>query len=236
MTKNPACATPDSTLQEVAHMMEMYDCGCIPIVENHKNNMPVGTITDRDIAIRALAADKNPTELKASDIMTTDIATITPETSVERCRDTMEERRFAVFSSSIKTADASASSLKPMSCRTKRIRSRPSNFSAIFPNRRIRSITDRLTVKIGLNKATHTIRNTAELPLKEKAIEILPIKIEATSRISRTAKTDSINRLSNKRKNSKIPQKRKIVFQSRLFDAVFNRRRRGRGIEIFSSR
>jgi len=94
MTKNPACATPDSTLQEVAHMMEMYDCGCIPVVEDHKTNKPVGTITDRDIAIRALGADKNPLEMKASDIMTTDIATVTPETTVEQCRDQMEDKQI----------------------------------------------------------------------------------------------------------------------------------------------
>ena len=94
MTKNPACCTSDSTLQEVAHMMEMYDCGCIPVVEDHKTNKPVGTITDRDIAIRSLSENKNPLEMKASDIMTTDIETVTPETSLEQCRDKMEERQI----------------------------------------------------------------------------------------------------------------------------------------------
>lgn len=94
MTKNPACCTSDSTLQEVAHMMEMYDCGCIPVVEDHKTNKPIGTITDRDIAIRTLAAGGNPADMKASDIMTTDIATVTPETTVEQCRDEMEERQI----------------------------------------------------------------------------------------------------------------------------------------------
>ncbi len=94
MTKNPACCTSDSTLQEVAHMMEMYDCGCIPVVEDHKTSRPIGTITDRDIAMRSLAENKNPLEMKASDIMTTDIATITPETTVEQCRDVMENRQI----------------------------------------------------------------------------------------------------------------------------------------------
>lgn len=94
MTKNPACCTSDSTLQEVAHMMEMYDCGCIPVVESHNNNKPIGTITDRDIAVRAFAAGSNPLEMKASDIMTSDVATITPEASVEHCRDVMENRQI----------------------------------------------------------------------------------------------------------------------------------------------
>ncbi len=94
MTKNPACCTPDSTLQEVAHMMEMYDCGCIPVVESHKNNTPVGTVTDRDIAVRGFAAGANPSEMKASDIMTTDIVTVTPDTNIEQCRDVMENRQI----------------------------------------------------------------------------------------------------------------------------------------------
>lgn len=94
MTKNPACCTSDSTLQEVAHMMEMYDCGCIPVVDNHQEKRPIGTITDRDITIRTFSANKNPLEMKASDVMTTDIATVTPETSVQDCLKTMEEKQI----------------------------------------------------------------------------------------------------------------------------------------------
>jgi len=94
MTKNPACCTPDSTLQEVAHMMEMYDCGCIPVVESHKTSKPIGTITDRDIAIRTFAAGSNPLDMKASDIMTTDIVTVTPETTVQECLHTMENKQI----------------------------------------------------------------------------------------------------------------------------------------------
>ena len=94
MTKNPSCCTSDSTLQEVAHMMEMYDCGCIPVVEDHQTKRPIGTITDRDIAIRTFSANKNPLEMKASDIMTTDIATVTPETDVAQCLKVMEEKQI----------------------------------------------------------------------------------------------------------------------------------------------
>jgi len=94
MTKNPACCTPDSTLQEVAHMMEMYDCGCIPVIESHQSKRPVGTITDRDITIRTFSEGKNPLEMKASDIMTSDIVTVTPNTSVDECLNVMENRQI----------------------------------------------------------------------------------------------------------------------------------------------
>ena len=49
MTKDPACCTPDTGLQEVAKMMVDSDCGCIPVVDGENSKMPVGMITDRDI-------------------------------------------------------------------------------------------------------------------------------------------------------------------------------------------
>lgn len=94
MTQNPACCTPDSTLQDVAKMMEQNDCGCIPVVDSLAGMKPVGTITDRDITIRTVAARHNPIDMKASDIMTKDVATVKPEMSVEECFDVMEDREI----------------------------------------------------------------------------------------------------------------------------------------------
>ena len=94
MTQNPACCTPDSTLAEVARMMRDNDCGLIPVVNNMSDMKPVGTLTDRDITIRTLADNRDPMSLKASDVMTADIATVTPETSLEECFDVMEDREI----------------------------------------------------------------------------------------------------------------------------------------------
>ena len=94
MTQNPACCTPDSTLQEVARLMRENDCGCIPVVKSFADKTPVGTITDRDITIRTLADNRNPLDLKAFDIMTADIATVTPETTLEECFDVMADREI----------------------------------------------------------------------------------------------------------------------------------------------
>jgi CBS domain-containing protein len=94
MTPNPACCTPDSSLQEVAQMMKDIDCGCIPVVDSHLGMKPVGTITDRDITIRSVATNHNPINMKASDIMTTNIATVRPNMSIEECFDVMEDREI----------------------------------------------------------------------------------------------------------------------------------------------
>jgi CBS domain-containing protein len=94
MTSDPACCTPESTLPEVAQMMETNDCGQIPVVDSLTGMKPVGTVTDRDIAIRAVASGGNPREMKASEIMTTDVATVVPEMHVNEVFALMEEREI----------------------------------------------------------------------------------------------------------------------------------------------
>jgi len=99
MTKDPACCTPDTGLQEVAKMMVDSDCGCIPVVDGENSKMPVGMITDRDITCRVVAKGQNPLDLTAEDAMTTTVVSVTPDTSIEDCCDLMEEsqiRRVAV--------------------------------------------------------------------------------------------------------------------------------------------
>jgi CBS domain-containing protein len=99
MTKDPACCTPDTGLQEVAQMMVDCDCGCVPVVDSKDSKMPVGMITDRDITVRVVAKGQNPLDMTAQDAMTTTVASITPDTSLEECANVMEEsqiRRVAV--------------------------------------------------------------------------------------------------------------------------------------------
>jgi CBS domain-containing protein len=94
MTKNPATCTPDASLNEVAQLMIEHDCGCIPVVDGKDSMKPVGTITDRDITVRAFGANKNPLELKASDVMTSDVASVRPGSSIEQCCDEMESKQI----------------------------------------------------------------------------------------------------------------------------------------------
>src|SRR5262245_6977178 len=36
MTDEPSCCTADANLRDVAQMMVDFDCGCIPVVDDHK--------------------------------------------------------------------------------------------------------------------------------------------------------------------------------------------------------
>ena len=94
MTPDPACCTPDTTLQRVAELMVENDCGEIPVIENAANMKPVGVITDRDIVCRAVAKGLNPLTLTASDCMTTPCVTVTPDTPLDECCRILEENQI----------------------------------------------------------------------------------------------------------------------------------------------
>lgn len=94
MTTNPAVATADEPLSEIARKMVEHDCGEIPIVESAGDPRPVGVVTDRDIACRAVAEGRNPLELRARDVMSQPVVTVTPETTLEECCDIMEKHQI----------------------------------------------------------------------------------------------------------------------------------------------
>jgi CBS domain-containing protein len=93
MTKDPACCMPDSKLTEVARMMTDHDCGQIPVIENQSTGKPVGVVTDRDIVIRAVAQGKNPLDMTAKDVMSSPAVTVTPDTRIEDCCQTLEDKQ-----------------------------------------------------------------------------------------------------------------------------------------------
>ena len=57
MTREVRIANPGQTIRDVARIMSEIDAGSLPVGENDRL---VGMITDRDIAIRAVAQGKGP--------------------------------------------------------------------------------------------------------------------------------------------------------------------------------
>jgi CBS domain-containing protein len=60
MTGAPSCCTPDDTARDATRAMRERDCGLIPIVESKNSRRVVGVVSDRDIALRAVAEGKSP--------------------------------------------------------------------------------------------------------------------------------------------------------------------------------
>lgn len=94
MTKDPACCTPETNLQEVARLMVEHDCGEIPVVDNLENKKPVGVITDRDICCRTVAEGKNPLEMTAQECMTMPCVTVSENDDVDACCKMLEQNQI----------------------------------------------------------------------------------------------------------------------------------------------
>ncbi|MDZ5699037.1 CBS domain-containing protein [Chelativorans sp. M5D2P16] len=69
MTRDVRVANPDETIQEAARVMAEMDVGALPVGDNDRL---VGMITDRDIAIRAVAQGQGSNAL-VGDVMTRDV-------------------------------------------------------------------------------------------------------------------------------------------------------------------
>jgi CBS domain-containing protein len=80
MTANPCSIDADKSVSYAAKMMKDEDVGLAPIVEGDRL---VGTVTDRDIAIRVVAEGKDPESTTVRDIASTQLVTIDPQQSLD---------------------------------------------------------------------------------------------------------------------------------------------------------
>ncbi len=69
MTRSPRIASPDDAIRDAAGAMAQVDTGVLPVGENDRL---VGMVTDRDIAVRAVAQGKGP-DTKVREVMTPDV-------------------------------------------------------------------------------------------------------------------------------------------------------------------
>jgi CBS domain-containing protein len=92
MTTNPCCCTPVDTVQDVARLMRDVDCGSIPVVDA-ESGCVVGTVTDRDLAVRALAGGRGP-ETPVADVMTTDVCCCATDDNIGIVEDVMADSQI----------------------------------------------------------------------------------------------------------------------------------------------
>lgn len=89
MTPSPACCSPSDTIQDAARLMRDNDCGALPVVDNDRI---VGIVTDRDLAIRALAEGRNA-DTRLGDIITRDLACVNTDDDVGEVARLMSDRQ-----------------------------------------------------------------------------------------------------------------------------------------------
>lgn len=80
---------PEDSVRNIAGRMEYYNIGSVVVV---KDGRPVGIVTDRDLALRALGAKAGDDELTAADVMTPNPQTIREEDGFDKALEIMRAR------------------------------------------------------------------------------------------------------------------------------------------------
>jgi CBS domain-containing protein len=96
MTRDPSCLRRDDAARLAAQVMRDKDCGVVPIVDDARR--VIGIVTDRDLAIRIIAAGKGP-DTRLSEVMTPNVHCCTADDDlrdVERKMAELQVRRICI--------------------------------------------------------------------------------------------------------------------------------------------
>jgi CBS domain-containing protein len=92
MKGNVKCATAQSTVADVAAVMRDAQIGFVPICDERRN--VIGTLTDRDIAIRVVAAGE-PTDQSVERFMTPDVVACRSDDEVGIAQNLMSDMQVS---------------------------------------------------------------------------------------------------------------------------------------------
>src|SRR5260221_1478810 len=97
MTRDVKVADPERTVKDASKLMAESNAGALPI---GKDDRLIGMITDRDIVVRVLGADKDPATTKIREAMTEGVEYCFEDDDISSAADHMAElkvRRLAVL-------------------------------------------------------------------------------------------------------------------------------------------
>jgi CBS domain-containing protein len=88
-------AYPSLALDEAARLMRQRHVGCLVIVEelSATESLVVGVLTDRDIAMGVVAADRDPHGMRVGDLMSKDVVTAREQDSLLDVVAAMQRRK-----------------------------------------------------------------------------------------------------------------------------------------------
>ena len=91
MSPNVTCVGENETLADAARKMAELDVGSLPICG--EDNRLKGMLTDRDIVIKTVAADRNPADVTAGELAQGKPVTIGADDSIDEALHTMAEHK-----------------------------------------------------------------------------------------------------------------------------------------------
>jgi CBS domain-containing protein len=90
MTAAPETVGVESTLAEAARKMRDIDAGAMVVV--NKEGTVAGIVTDRDIAMRAVAEGQDPSATRVGHVLSADLVTLAPTDTVAHAVELMRDK------------------------------------------------------------------------------------------------------------------------------------------------
>jgi len=84
--------TSESTVSEIADMMDLKDIGAVPII--NQDNLLIGILSERDIVRRLVKTGRDSDLVTANDIMTKEIKSVQLDTSIDEAQRIMTENNI----------------------------------------------------------------------------------------------------------------------------------------------
>ena len=94
MTKDVSTLESSSKITEAARLMRDKDTGAIIIADGGDIR---GLLTDRDIAVRAIAEGRSPDETTVGEIASTDLVSLEPNSTIDDAVNAMREANVRCF-------------------------------------------------------------------------------------------------------------------------------------------
>ena len=80
MTRNPETVSEKDSVRDAAQIMANRETGVVPVVDGKK---VIGMVTDRDIVVRLVAAGKDCSSARISDVMTRHVRAVKEDTPLD---------------------------------------------------------------------------------------------------------------------------------------------------------
>ena len=90
MTPGAEVIDPNTMIQDAARRMRAEDIGALPVGENDRL---IGMVTDRDIVLRAVAENRNPSNTAVRDVMSERVYYCFDDDDIDQAARTMAEHQ-----------------------------------------------------------------------------------------------------------------------------------------------
>lgn len=94
MTSDLKCCLPEDSVHAVAQLMKTEDVGAMPVIDSHDKNRLIGIVTDRDLALKIVAENRDARKTKVEDVMSRNMIACKTDDSWQMALDAMAKHQL----------------------------------------------------------------------------------------------------------------------------------------------